>query len=190
MPDYGITTGLPQLPSILGDEKSFGQFKPVYQAINSLAQGLSTSLGLVTFSQAELQQRNQLASLLAQQHRKVYVLNDTGAPLAYGKIVTLYLSSGKIAAQYADATNNTKPAHGIVNQTQGIEAGQFGEVVLAEGYVQSISGTTIGAIYYLSTNGDVQLVRPAAAGSIVQAVGFGLGSAGFYLQIGLLFLQN
>jgi hypothetical protein len=190
MPDYGITTGLPQLPALLGDEKSFAQFKPVYQAINSLSQGISTSLGLVDFSQAELQQRNQLASILTQQHRKLYVLNNTGVALAFGKVVNLYLSSGKIAAQLADATDNTKPALGVVNNALGIDPGLYGEVVIGEGYSQGIGGTTLGAIYYLSTAGNVQLARPGAVGSIVQAVGFGLGSAGFYLDISLLFLQN
>lgn len=190
MPDYGITTGLPQLPTVLGDEKAFAQLKPVYQAINSLSQGISTSLGLVGFSQAELQQRNQLASIITQQHKKLFALNATGVALAYGSVVNLYLSSGKIAARLADATDNTKPAFGIVNNPLGIDAGLYGEVVIGEGYVQGISGTTLGSIYYLSTAGAVQLARPGAVGSIIQAVGFGLGSAGFYLDISLLFLQN
>lgn len=188
MPDYGITTGLPQLPSALKDE-NFTLVLPLYQALNTLAQTLSSQSGLVDFSQSELGQRNQLASIVRQQHAKVYA-RAVGSALAYGKIVNLYLDSGKIAARYADATDNTKPAHGIVNQPQGIDASDYGEVVLMEGLSQGIAGTTFGAYYYLGTNGDVQLGRPITAGSIVQALGFGLGSAGFYLHISSYFHQN
>lgn len=189
MPDYTISSGLPQLPTGLND-KDFGLVRPLYQAINTLSQSLSTSVGLVNFSQDELSQRNQLGSLLTQNHRKLWVKNSSGAALAYGKIVTLQLSGGKIVAIYADATNNTKPAHGIVNEPLGIDDGNFGEVMLVEGHTAGISGTTFGLYYYLGTNGDVQAGRPAAAGSIIQAIGFGLGTAGFYMHISPLFLQN
>lgn len=189
MPDYRIQPGLPQLPSNL-DNKDFANFKPVYLAINSLAQSLSSQTGNVNYNQSELSQRNQLGSLLTQNHRKLWVKNESGASLAYGKIVTLQLSAGKIIAIYADATDNTKPAHGIVNNPLGIDNGDYGEVNIVEGYSQGIAGTTFGLYYYLSTNGDVQAGRPAAAGSIVQPVGFGLGTAGFYLHISSYFHQN
>lgn len=189
MPDYRITTGLPQIPAGQ-DEKNFGLVLPLYNALNALAQQTSIVGGRVDFSQAELTQRNQLGSVLSQNHRQVFAKNVTGAALTYGKIVNLYLDSGKIAARYADATDNTKPAHGIVNQTQGIDNGDFGQIVIVEGYSQGIAGTTFGAYYYLSTTGDVQLGRPVAAGSIVQPCGFGLGSAGFYLHVSSYFHQN
>lgn len=187
MPEYNITTGLPQLPST-GDEKAFQLVSPLYMALNSLSKAVSQVSGQVEFSQAELAQRNQLGSVVTQNHRKVYALAP--AALDYGKIVTLYLDSGKIAAQEADATDNTKVAHGIVNNTAGIAAGQYGEIMLIEGFTLGIAGTTLGATYYLSTGGLVSTSRPAAAGSIVQAIGIGLGSAGFYMHISSLFLQN
>ena len=187
MPDYRISTGLPQLPTT-GDEKAFQLVSPLYMALNSLSKAVSQNSGQVDFNQAELSQRNQLGSVITQNHRKLYALAPSA--LDYGKIVTLYLDSGKIAAQYADATNNTKPAHGIVNNTAGIAAGQYGEIMLIEGFSAGISGTTLGLTYYLSTGGLVSTTRPAAAGSIIQACGIGLGSAGFYLHISSLFLQN
>lgn len=189
MPDYAINTGLPQLPAGLPDKEE-QLVRPVYIALNNLAQKVSETTGLVEFSQAELASRGQLNSLLTQNHAKIYALNDTGVALAFGKIVTLYLSSGKIAAQYADATNNTKPAHGIVNAPFGIAPGEYGEIMTVEGYSAGIGGTALGQYYYLSTNGDVQAARPGAAGSIVQAVGFGLGSLGFYQHISSYFHQN
>jgi hypothetical protein len=189
MPNYNVKTGLPQLPSGLNDT-DFALVRPLYLAMNSLAQGLGDATGKVDFEQGELAQRNQLASVITGQHRKLYARNDTGAPLGYGKIVTLSLSGGKIIAQYADSTNNTKPAHGIVNNPLGIDAGNYGEIMLIEGWSAGIAGTTFGSYYYLSTVGNVQLARPAAAGTIIQACGFGLGTAGFYLHISPLFLQN
>lgn len=189
MPNYQISPGLPQLPSGL-KEPEFALVRPLYQAINSLSQAVSINAGAIDFSQDELSQRNQLGSILTQNHRKLWVHNTSGATLAYGKIVTLQLSGGKIVAIYADATNNTKPAHGIVNNPLGIANGDYGEVDVVEGYSQGIGGTTFGLYYYLGTNGDVQAGRPVAAGSIVQAIGFGLGTAGFYLHISSLFLQN
>jgi len=188
MPDYNITTGLPSLPSALPN-KEFDLVKPLYLAMNSLAKGVSIYAGQVGFDQDELSQQNQLGTLLTQNHRKLYAL-AVGSTLAFGKMVHLYLSSGKIAAEYADSTTNTKPAHGIVNNPLGINAGEYGEIVLVEGYSQGISGTTFGLYYYLSSNGDVQAGRPAIAGSIIQAVGFGLGTGGFYVHISPLFLQN
>jgi len=188
MPDFNITTGLPQLPSGLPN-KDFELVKPLYLSMNALAKGVSVQTGNVSFDQAEMSAQNQLSTLLTQNHRKIYVLAD-GVTLAYGKMINLYLSSGKIAGRYADSTDNTKPAHGIVNNPLGINAGDFGEVVLVEGYSAGIGGTTFGHYYYLSTNGDVQFGRPAAAGTIIQATGFGLGTGGFYMHISPLFLQN
>lgn len=188
MPNYRITTGLPQLPAGL-PSKEFELVRPMYQAMNTMAQIISTTAGLVDFDQAELASRNQLASVLTQNHQKLYARSVVGT-LAFGKIVTLYLVDGKICAQHADATNNTRPAHGIVNVPQGIANNQFGEIMLMEGFSKGISGTALGQYYYLSTNGDVQAARPTAVGTIVQAVGFGLGSAGFYLSISSFFQQN
>lgn len=187
MADYRITTGLPQLP-VTGDEKEFRLVNPLYQAMNSLSQALSRAEGAVDFDQSELAQRNQFGSITTQNHRKVYALAETD--LDYGRIVNLYLASGKIAARYADATNNTRPAHGIVNSPDGILTGQYGEIMIVEGVTAGISGTVFGSYYYLSTLGQIALTRPAAVGSITQAIGFGLGSAGFYLHISSYFRQN
>lgn len=188
MPKYNITTGLPSLPAGQG-EKDFNLVKPLYLAMNALAQGVSISAGAVTFDQSELAQQNQLALLSAGNHRKLYALAD-GVTLAYGKMVHLYLSGGKIAGQYADSTTGAKPAHGIVNEPFGINPGEYGEIVLIEGYTQGISGTTFGLYYYLSSNGDVQVGQPTAVGTIRQGVGFGLGTGGFYMHVSSHIVQN
>lgn len=181
MPQFAVTTGLPQLPAGQ-NEKDFALVKPLYLALNSLAQGLSTESGGVLFSQLELASQNQLSTVLTQNHRKVYAL-AVGSPLAYGKLVNLYLSGGKIAAQHADASTLLKPAHGIVNSPLGIEAGDYGEIILVEGHCLGVAGSAFGTYYYLSTNGDIQPVKPTLPGTLVQGVGFGLGSAGLYMHI-------
>jgi hypothetical protein len=186
MPEYRITTGLPQIPTT-NDEKSFALVLPIYQAMNAVSKAVSQADGQVEFSQVELAQRNQLASINTQNHRKLYALATT--TLAYGKLVNLFVSGGKIAAQYADCNPVAKPAHGIVNNPFGINASEYGEIMLVEGYTQGIAGTTLGSYYYLSTNGDAALARPVGAGKIIQACGFGLGSAGFYLHISSFFQQ-
>lgn len=187
MPDYGLNAGIPQTPVGLAD-KEFSLLLPVYQAINNLAQNVSDIAGLTTYSQAELAQQSQLRAIRTQNATRlaVYAPGD----LDYGKVVNLYLDSGKIAAREADATDATKPAHGVVNSVTGIAAGTYGDILLCTGLTAGIIGTTVGELYYLDTTGNVSNSRPAAVGSIIQAVGIGLGSAGFYLNVSSLFIQN
>lgn len=181
MPDYKVSTGLPALPAGVPD-KEFALVKPLYQALNSLAQGVSIANGSVTYSQDELAQQNQLSTLVTPAARRLFALAPVSI-LAYGKLVNLFISGGKIAAQYADATDPNKPAHGIVNEPLGIQVGDYGEIDLIEGLSQGISGSTFGHYYYLSSAGNVQAGQPVAVGTIVQGVGFGLGTGGFYMHI-------
>lgn len=188
MPDYKITTGLPQLPAGNAD-KDFNLVKPLYLALNALSQGLSISAGAVDFNQTELASQNQLGTLTTQNHRKLYAL-AAGVTLPFGAVVNLYISAGKIAARLADATIAGLPAHGIVNNPLGIDSGDFGEVIIIEGYTAGISGTTFGLYYYLSATGLIQAGQPVAAGTIRQGMGFGLGTAGFYMHISSYIVQN
>lgn len=179
MPDYGITSGLPQLPNT--DDKLFGQLLPIYSALNALATKVSIISGLVNYSQAELSQQSQFAGLQSQFQNRLFV--KALEPLGWGKIVTLTVDSGKLAASLADCTDATKPAHGVVATPQGIETGQYGEVTALFGFTPGISGSTVGAFYWLSTTGNVQIAPPTTSGNLVQGVGLGLGSAGFLLNI-------
>lgn len=183
MPEYRITTGLPQLP-VQSDEKSFGLVLPLYQAMNALAKALAQEAGAVDFNQVELAQRNQLASINTQNHKKLYALAPVAIP--FGHLVNVYLDSGKLAVRDASALSaSAKAAHGMVTQLDGIDAGQFGEVTLFEGYTTGVGGTTVGATYYLSTTPGLATATAPASPNLRQAVGMGLGSAGFYLSIDL-----
>jgi len=180
MPQYGITSGLPQLP-VGADEKLFPQLLPIYNALNALSKPVAELKGQVEYSQTELVDRSAVASLSSQFQNRLFA--KALATLPWGTLVHLKLSGGKLAAELADATDTSKPAHGVVANPQGIAAGQFGEITMMQGFTAGISGTTIGAFYWLSTAGLVQNIPPATSGNLIQGVGVGLGSLGFYLSI-------
>lgn len=179
MPDYNITSGLPALPNT--QDKDFAKLQPVYNAMNALAKNLSIQSGQVRYSQLELASLNQTRGVIAQNQNRLIVkaLED----LAWGLMVTITLDGGKLSASKADATDGTKPAHGCVATLEGISNGQFGEIIVLGGHTAGISGTAVGQYYWLSVDGLVQPAPPGAAGALVQGVGFGLGSAGFILNI-------
>lgn len=187
MPDYGLRTGLPDRPAAVTD-KDASLVMPLYTAVNNLARNASEATGLVSYTQAELAQRSQVAGLRSGTANRLYA-RAIGA-LDYGKLVHLVLDVDKIGAEYADSTTNAKPAVGIVNAPFGIADNEFGEILLFTGFTAGVAGTTIGVLYYLGPAGVATAVRPAAVGTIIQAVGMGLGSAGLYLNISSLFIQN
>lgn len=180
MPKYLITSGLQAVPTA-AEDKTFQALLPIYSAINSLAQHLSKLTGQAEYSQSELSQESQIVEVQAQNllRLRVKALED----LLFGHIITLTLSGGKLCASKADATDDTKPAHGCVATVQGISTGQFGEVTVLGGYTAGITGTAVGQYYWLGTAGLVQPAQPAVSGNLVQGIGYGLGSAGFILQI-------
>lgn len=180
MPQFSISSGLPSYPSGLSD-KDAALVLPLYRAISNLAQQLSLLTGNAQYSPTEQSQVDQFTKLLAQRTQKLFV--EAGEALAYGNLVTLSLSGGKIVAFKADASDLTKPAHAVIDAPAGLSIGEFGEAVFLQGRTAGISGTTFGAPYWLSTNGQVQAVKPEGPGIITQYVGLGLGTAGFYADL-------
>lgn len=177
MPEYNIATGLPSYPAGLPDKEA-GLVLPLYRAVNALAQQLSTLTGSAQYDSSEQSALDQFTKLLSAKTQKLFV--QAGETLAYGSVVTLSISGGKIVAHKADATVLTKPAHAVIDVPTGIASGNFGEAIFMEGRTQGITGTAFGTAYYLSTAGIVQSTPPVATGVINQIVGYGLGSAGFY----------
>lgn len=180
MPQYRLRTELPPTPLGLPDKEA-ALVRPLYLAFHALTKSLSREIGAVQYSDAELAELNQLTGLLFPYPRTIYPLAPSA--LAYGKVVNLYVSAGKIAARYADATDSTKPAHGVVDSPDGIAAGSYGKVILMEGLCQGITGSSLGQYYWLGTNGDIQAVPPSVSGSLRQGIGFGFNAGGFYLNI-------
>lgn len=177
--EFLLGSGLPAQPAGLLDEQ-FRLVEPIYRGVNTVARNLSIAEGEVKFDQSELGQRNQTASLFAQKHRIIYALFPVA--MNYGELVNLYIDSGKIAGRLADQSTGRK-AHGVLNNTDGAAAGSYAEVVIIEGYTAGIAGSAFGDTYYLSTAGLVQNTAPGTG--IVQVVGVGLGSLGFYMHIAL-----
>ena len=180
MPQYSISSGLPDLPVGLND-KDAGLVAPLYRAVSSLAQQLSLLTGNVQYSASEQVNIDQFGGLIDSREQRIYV--QALEPLAYGSLLTLGVVGGKLTALLADATVLTKPAHAICDVPGGVTTNSFGVALFMRGRTASVAGTTMGAPYYLSTAGAMQITAPTADGVINQIVAVGLGSAGIYLNI-------
>lgn len=180
MPDFLISGGLPGHPSGLADKEA-ALVSPLYKAVNTLAQQLSVNTGNVQYLPSEQAQIDQFTKLLATRTQKIFI--KAGENLNYGHLVTLSISAGRIVAHKADNTILTKPAHAVVDAPGGILSGEYGEAVFIQGRTAGISGSTFAGYYWLSTAGQAQSTKPVGPGIIIQYVGMGFGTAGFYLDI-------
>ena len=98
------------------------------------------------------------------------VICATSENLTAGQFVNLYDNSGVITARKADATTNTKMAHGFVLASTTSPADTT--VYLESSQNSAVTGLTVGADYYLHTTpGAVTTTPPSSAGNIVQYIG-------------------
>lgn len=178
MPQYLIGSGLPSYPSGLKDENA-ALVLPLYRAVNSLAQQLANNVGEVQLNAAELSQTSPFSFLSNARTNKLTV--RASVALNFGQLVNLTETTpGIIDAVLADSATSVA-AHGVVDTIGGIAAGSYGQVVFMTGRTQGIAGATFGTTYYLGAAGAVQNAPPGTG--LVQKVGVGLGSGGFYLNI-------
>jgi hypothetical protein len=180
MPQFNIASGLPDLPVGLNDADA-ALVGPIYKAVSALSQQLSLLTGNIQYTSTEQATIGQFDSLIDSREQRIYV--KALETLNYGSLLTLSIDGGKLAARKADATDLTKPAHAICDVPGGVATGNFGVAIFMRGRTASVSGTTLGATYYLSTVGNLQLVAPTADSVLNQIVAVGLGSAGIYLNI-------
>ena len=180
MPKFNIASGLPDLPVGMND-KDAALIGPVYRAITALSQQLSLLTGNVQYSAAEQVTLDQFGSLIDSREQRIYV--KAMEDLSYGSLITLVVDGGRLAAWKADAATLTKSAQGICDQPGGILAGAYGVALFMRGRTASVAGTTLGATYYLSVTGSMQVLSPTADSVLNQIVAVGLGSAGIYLNI-------
>jgi hypothetical protein len=180
MPQFLVSAGLPLYPAGLSDKEA-AIIVPLYNAINALSQQVAAVTGNVRYTEGEQATYDQFTKLISAREQKIFV--KAGEVLAYGNVVTLSLSGGKVVANKADATDLAKPGHAIIDAPAGIALNGYGEAILLTGRTLGITGTTFMAPYYLSTAGQVQATRPHGPGIITQFIGYGLGSAGFYAAI-------
>jgi hypothetical protein len=180
MPQFNIASGLPDLPVGMND-KDAALVGPIYRAITALSQQLSLLTGNVQYSAAEQVTIDQFGSLIDSREQRIYV--KAMEDLSYGSLITLVVDGGRLAAWKADAATLTKSAQGICDQPGGILAGAYGVALFMRGRTASVAGTTLGATYYLSVTGSMQVLSPTADSVLNQIVAVGLGSAGIYLNI-------
>ena len=180
MPQYTVSSGLPDLPIGLND-KDAALVTPLYRAITGLAQQLAMLTGNVKYTAAEQVVLDPLSGLIDYREQRIYVKALEFLP--YGALLTLSAAGGRLTAAVATAAVLTKSAHAICDVPGGIALASFGAAIYMHGRVASVAGTVLGATYYLSTAGGMQLAAPTADGVLSQVVAIGLGSAGVYLNI-------
>ena len=83
----------------------------------------------------------------------------------------------------ANATNNTKPAHGYCNVVGGGVSGDYLEIILFKGLCTLFSGLTPGQQYWLATaDGQIAAAAPVAAGNIEQFIGVALDANSLFFN--------
>jgi hypothetical protein len=99
--------------------------------------------------------------------------------ITYGQLVNTFDDGGVFSVRLADATDDTKPCHGVCNTVGTSTIGDTLEIVMPNAYVKSIGGLSPGTIYYLSTTPGIGTnVAPSGSGNIVQAIGLALETDG------------
>ena len=181
MPRFDLQSGLPSYPAGLNDRDA-ALVNPVYRAVAALTQQVSAATGIVTYSPLEMAQADQFTKLISQRMTKIFARASEN--ISFGQLVNLHLVGGVVEARLANATDTTKPAHAACDVPTGLTAGSWGEFIFMTGRSAGIGGTVFGARYFLSTTaGSAQIGVPGTPGNLVQIVGVGLGSAGFWLNI-------
>jgi hypothetical protein len=95
--------------------------------------------------------------------------------LAAGAIVNVWNSSGA-RIRNANATDNTKPAHGFV--LAAVTSGNIGIFYGAGNIDTGLTGMTPGDTQFLDvTNGNITNAAPGAAGNLVQVLGVALSAS-------------
>ena len=89
--------------------------------------------------------------------------------LTAGDFVNIWDDAGTVKARKANATDNTKPAHGFIKD--GAASGSNATVYF-EGENDDLTSLTVGTAYYLATTGGVvTATAPSTAGNVVQYLG-------------------
>lgn len=183
-----VNSGLPQLPEGVPPEL-YAHFVSLYNAIHNLERMISQYAGV---DQSDSSIWNQLTiddTIFAGNLNRWYVRANEA--VSFGQVVSPILVGAELQVRKANATDNTKPAIGIVNSVNPVAAGDFCEVIIANGLISGISGLTAGTRYFLSTsNGLITNVAPVAAGNIEQVVGFALASNRLYMKLDWGWVQH
>lgn len=83
--------------------------------------------------------------------------------------------------EVASATDGTKPAIGVT--VLGAASAAPAIVVTQGSAAGALAAATPGAIYYLATDGTLTTTPPAAAGNLVQVIGYAESATSLFVQI-------
>jgi len=155
--------------------------QPLHTGLNSLAAAVFTSNGNVEYSQQELQSIDQLLPL----RRPANIIYPRAAvSIPYGALISLAPVSGKLEAALADNSPGTGTrAVAICNAPAGAAPGEFFPAICISGFCAGVSGSTLGAPYWLGTAGTMIPGPPVTPGAIIQPVATGFGNSGIFLNI-------
>lgn len=159
-------------------------FKPIYTAFQSIIQNLIYYCGIAPRPPlAILSSSNDPTSILSNNVHRFYT--QASEAIIQGAAVNLYASAGSLFVRNANATTSTKPCHGFCSQSGGLTAGEIGEVIVVDGCNQNLSGLTVGALYYLSTNsGQFTSNPPTASGNLQQCLGIAITANALLFLLG------
>lgn len=90
-------------------------------------------------------------------------------------LVNIHNVSGTAKIRKANATDNTKPAHGFI--LEDVASGDGQDVFFGGLKMSGLSGLTPGTMYYLSTTGgSITATAPSSSGNIQQQIGEATGT--------------
>lgn len=96
--------------------------------------------------------------------------------IAAGAIINIFSNAGVATMRNANATDQTRPAHGYV--LLSVSSAATGTYYGGGSIDTALSGLTPGTTYYLNTsNGAVTATPPSTTGNIVQEVGQALSAS-------------
>jgi hypothetical protein len=156
-------------------------FTEIYNALFQLQLALVNYCGIASQPQSEWSQLPAASSVFAQNGYRTYL--QCTETIATAAIVNVFNSGGVAKVRNANATNNTKPAHGFCNVSGGGVAGDFLEIIMFSGLCTLFAGLTPGQEYWLSTASGLIAAAPAvAAGNIEQFLGVALDSSSLFFN--------
>lgn len=157
-----------------------GYFDDIHNAIFQLQQAFVTYCGIAQQDHNFWQSFKAADTVIPQNLNRCYI--QFSEAIVAGGMINVVDVAGTKQARNANAANNTKMAHGY--STEGVAAGDFGEVILGHGLCTSVGGLTVGARYYLSTvNGLITAIAPVAAGNIEQLVGIAMSATELFVTM-------
>jgi hypothetical protein len=169
--------GLPQLPTNT-DPKVEPDLRDVFNSLRNLSYLIGQYGGFEEAAEGRKNPEN-VTYTAGPYKRRIYCVATEA--ITYGAIVNLHDVAGVTNVRHANATDATRPTHGINNTPGTCAIGDTIEIVLPGCYVTSIGGLTIGQQYFMSTvDGIITTAAPAAAGNVRQGVGFALTADTFF----------